>query len=434
MDNFKAYDIRGVFPTELNEEFVYNFALAFSTTFKPKKVIIGFDSRTSSKPLLKSLIQGLAMARVEIINAGLITTPMLNFLAKTIGGVEYGLIITASHSPKEYNGIKVASKTDVLSYDNGLRDVESRMKKFPIINTLPTIEKKEYSSQYIDFLIKNISIYGNLRLLVDCSHGSSGKIARDLFHRFSNISVQFLNDAPDGTFPNHGPNPSSEDSKNWFSERISDGKYDLGIMLDADGDRVMFFDEMGEVISPSKIAAFLIENSFPENSVIIKEVTCSRIIDDIAKIKKGKVITSKVGRVNIPPRMKKENAIFGVENSAHFYFKDFNNIDSGLYTSLKVIESLSLKKKRLSKIISAYNVYFEKDLIIPVKEGIFEGLINKFPKPEKVLKIDGKTLVYKDGWINIRKSNTEPIFRVKIESKKKKFITSIKKLTQTFIN
>lgn len=403
MKLFKAYDVRGVYPTEINKEFVYNFALAFCESFKPKNVVIGYDSRSSSKELLKALIKGLSVGKVKITNAGLVSTPMLNFVSKDF---EYGVMITASHDPKEYNGIKVSRKLKSLGYDV-LKRVEKRIKSFPIIDAPVSIVKKDFTDSYI----KDFKPF-NGRLLIDCSHGTTGRLVKKLFPK-----ATILNSSPDGTFPNHGPNPSDKESQDFFMNHFVKGKFDFGFMLDGDGDRVLFFNSEG-AISPSKIACLFIEK-FKFNTV--KDVTCSRIIDDVASKHNLKVFPSKVGRVNIPSMMRIVNADFGVENSAHFYFKEFNYLDSGVYTALKL---LALGKVDFRK----YDKYFEELVNINTsdKDSTIKELISKLPKPLRTESIDGKTLYFKDFWINIRKSNTEPLVRVKIEANSKNVLENTK--------
>ena len=406
MKLFKEYDIRGVYPSEINKEFVYNFALAFCECFKPRNVVVGYDSRSSSKELLKALIQGLSGGKVRITNAGLVSTPLLNFISKDF---DYGIMITASHDPKEYNGIKVSKKLKSLGY-SVLKNVEKRIKSFSIIDSPVDIVKKDF----IDDYVKEFKPFKGGKLLVDCSHGTTGEVVGRLF---PNATV--LNSVPDGNFPVHGPNPSDKKSQDYFMNEFSKGEYDLGFMLDGDGDRVLFFNSDG-VISPSKIACVFIEK-FKFN--VVKDVTCSMIIEDIASKHKLKVFPSKVGRVNIPSMMRKVKADFGVENSAHFYFKDFNYLDSGVYTALKLLD---LRKSDFSK----YDKYFEDLVNVETKnqEGTIKELLSKFPKPLRTESIDGKTLYFEDFWVNIRKSNTEPLVRVKIEAVSRKIIENTKNL------
>ncbi len=394
MKLFKAYDVRGVYPSEINKEFVYNFALAFCECFRLKNVVIGYDARSSSKELLKALIMGLSVGGVKITNAGLVSTPMLNFISS---GFDYGLMITASHDPKEYNGIKVCKKSVPLGYDE-LVGVEKRIKSFPIIDSKVDIVKKDFVDEYV----KEFTPFMGGGLLIDCSHGSTGEVVGRLF---PNATV--LNSIPDGSFPVHGPNPSDKNSQEYFMKEFVKGGFDFGFMLDGDGDRVLFFNSDG-VISSSKVACVFIEK-FKFN--VVKDVTCSMIIDDVASVKGVEVFSSKVGRVNIPFMMRRVGADFGVENSAHFYFKDFNYLDSGVYTALKL---LSLDKVDFSK----YDKYFEDLINIESsdQDGTIKKLISKLPKPLKTESIDGKSFYFKDFWINIRKSNTEPVVRVKIEA------------------
>jgi phosphomannomutase len=328
---------------------------------------------------------------------------MLNFISKDF---DYGIMITASHDPKEYNGIKVCKKSIPLGYDD-LAGVEKRIKSFPIIDSKVDIVKKDFVDEYV----KEFIPFEGEGLLIDCSHGSTGVVVGRLFPK-----ATVLNAVPDGSFPSHGPNPSEKASQEYFMKEFVKGGFDFGFMLDGDGDRVLFFNS-GGVISPSKIACVFIEK-FKFN--VVKDITCSRIIDDVAFVNGVKVFVSKVGRVNIPSRMRKVKADFGVENSAHFYFKDFNYLDSGVYTALKL---LSLEGVNFSK----YDKYFEDLINIESSDQdvTVKKLIAKLPKPLKTESVDGMSFYFKDFWLNIRKSNTEPVVRVKIEAISKKVLEKI---------
>ena len=435
---FKAYDIRGIYPSDLNSQVAFLIGLAFAKKTKVKQVVVGRDMRLSGAVLKKSLIKGLAAGGVKkIVDIGLVPIDAVYFMVG-IKKYESGIMITASHNPKEYNGFKMVDpKMKVIRGVNLLpmvkkisRDARSRVSEIKI----KTIKKDIYPEY-----IKHVLIFVNLKkikplkVVVDAGNGMAGKVIPMLAKHLP-IKITPMNFKLDGNFPAHPSNPLDPKSQVGITKKVKKDKADFGVIFDGDTDRLFFIDEKGKFIR-ADITLLLLAKLFLEREPgagIAYNVVCSKIVLEKIKNWGGKPIRTKVGFVNISEGLKKSKGIVGGEISAHYSFRDNAYADSGSIAFVILLELLSEIDKPLSEIIKPYNKYYKlPEINTPVKN--IPGKLREIKKQYSQYKqdyLDGVTVDNwaKGGWwFNARPSNTEPLLRLTIEAKNKAALKKLKK-------
>ncbi|MBI4118952.1 MAG: hypothetical protein HY452_01685 [Parcubacteria group bacterium] len=440
---FHDYDIRGYYPGEINETVFYNLGRAIASVLKSKKIALGRDARLSSDTLFLYLAAGLASCKVKIIDLGKISTPM---------GLWYSqyfkintLIITASHNPKDQNGLKIFSpKLGAVGKNSGLAKIKNKLDKLSAVSVLPKIIRSVYQKHnpyrgYADFVLSRFNKFSpaKIKIALDFSHGVAGQEFSQIFEKLK-INFATLNETPNGNFPLHGPNPLEEASQKQIKVLLKTGKFGLGAVIDGDGDRVLFLDEKGVAVDPAYIFSLMLDfYADPlKQKTAVKSISVAKIVDAVAAAGHIKLVTSKVGRTNIQHAMKKEKAFIGVEKSGHYFFKDFYFGDSGLFALLTVSTIMAKKKKNLSDLLIPYHQY----VILPETSLAFEGgvdrIINALKKRYqngKVSELDGLTVEYPDWRFNLRRSNTENVWRLNLEGKDKNKLETIKKEVESVI-
>jgi phosphomannomutase len=432
---FKAYDIRGTYPTQLNEEIAYRIGQAFVRFIEPTNVMIGYDVRISSRPLFEALSNGITDMGVDVINVGEVATDMVYFGVPKYG-YDSGIIITASHNPPEYNGMKLVKEQAIpISGDTGIYDIMEL-----VVNSTEHIVKNErgkiiFKDIYDDYIkhilsfvtIDNIKPY---KIVMDAGNGIAGKIVSRLAEHLP-IQIIPMNFEPDGHFPHGEPNPLLEEKRKNIMERVRLESADLGVAWDGDADRCFFIDEHGNFVHGYYITALLAE-AFLKKTPGEKIIFDPRLIwanIDIIKQYDGIPLINKSGHAFIKERMRKENALFAGEMSAHYYFRDNYYADNGMIPLVLILELMSTTNKSLN------------ELLAPITSKYFiSGEINyKISSPQEKIKevekhycdgkieyIDGLSVEY-DMWrFNLRASNTEPLIRLNIEAKNKDILNGKK--------
>lgn len=447
---FKAYDIRGIYPEEINELDVYKIAQAFCNFVKPSEVVIGSDVRLSSPSLKKTAIKAVTDLGIKVIDAGEISTDMLYFSVAHYGYAG-GFSVTASHNPKEYNGLKlVREDSRPISSDSGLFEIRDMALKMDLNETFlegnineALVEKKDILNDYVtkiktfaDFSkFKNParnathSDAGGFKIAANPNFGVAGR-ALDKLLEGTNISIEKLNYTPDGNFPKGRPDPLIPENRAELSQLVIDTQSDFGVAWDADADRCFFFTEKGEFIEGYFITALLakIFLSRSTGESIIHDTRLTWAIEDIVRENGGIDIATKAGHSFIKERMRKENTIFGGEMSAHYYFRDYFFCDNGMIPLVMMLEFLSTQDKSLSEIMhemfwDKYYVSGEinsqvsdvKSVIQKAKEIYSEGAI-------KIDETDGISIDFADWRFNFRGSNTEPVIRLNVEARNQKLM------------
>ena len=426
MGIFKAYDVRGVYPSDLNEEIAYNIARAFVKFLNCKKVIVGRDMRVSSLSLHDSVVKGLIEQGADVIDTGLCSSPMMNFASATIEA-DGAIMITASHNPKEYNGFKFFREHAIpLSEVSGLKDIEklANEKSFEDASKKGSTTKKNIMDDYVNHVKKFAEEIKGLKIIADSGNGMSGLTVPKVLEGF-NIELIHMYPELDGSFPNHECNPMKEENTAELQKKVVEEKADVGISLDGDADRVVFIDENGERISSDLITALIaIQFLKKGKQKILYDLRSSKAVKETIEANKGTAIMCRVGHSFIKQQLRDEDAIFAGELSGHYYFKDNFYTDSGVIALMVVLNLLSSEKKKLSEIVKPIKKYFatgEINMEVKDKDIIIEKVKEKY-NDANIFELDGASVEYKDWWFNLRKSNTEPVIRLNLEADTKELM------------
>lgn len=428
LNAFKAYDIRGIVPQDLNAQLAYDIGRAFAAEFKPENVVIGHDIRLESPELSEALCQGLIDSGVDILHLGLCGTEEVYF-ATSHYQADGGIMITASHNPKGYNGMKLVAKgSKPISGDSGLKAIEQRVinqdfeaKAKTLGNLIPKPDKSAYVQHLLGYI--DTSKLKPFRIVVNAGNGSAGPTFDELAKHLPFEVIRLHHDA-DGNFPNGVPNPMIIENRGATKQAIIENQADFGVAWDGDFDRCFLFDSQGEFIEGYYLVGLLAE-------MLLKKHPGSKIVHDprltwntIDQVKQagGIAIQSKTGHAFIKERMRKEDAIYGGEMSAHHYFKDFFYCDSGMIPWLLVSELMSLSNKSLDELVKermkAYPCSGELNYKVNDAPAILEEVKALYATQNPQMDMtDGLSLEFSDWRMNIRLSNTEPLLRLNIEAK-----------------
>jgi len=429
---FKAYDIRGKLGDELNEDVAYRIGRAFSQHTKATQVVVGGDVRLTSEPLKNALSKGLMDGGTNVIDIGLCGTEHIYFATSHLG-CDGGIVVTASHNPIDYNGMKlVRENSKPISGDTGLHEIKRLAEEncFEDTAELGSITNQDISKAYTEHLLsyiepKNIK---PLRLVVNAGNGAAGPSLDDIEKLFQHlkIPVEFIkiHHQPDGNFPNGIPNPLLVENRSSTQQAVIEHNADFGIAWDGDFDRCFLFDEKGDFIEGYYIVGLLAQNFLTKypSAKIIHDPRLTWNTIDIVESANGQAIQSKTGHAFIKERMRKEDAIYGGEMSAHHYFKDFFYCDSGMIPWLLIAELVCIRNQPLSQLvkerISAFPSSGEINNKLKNPKDAIQRVMDYY-KNEAILidETDGISLEFNQWRFNLRSSNTEPVVRLNVESK-----------------
>ena len=435
---FKAYDIRGVYPDDIDEKGYYRIAKAYVYLFKPKTMVLGMDARLSSPPLKAALSQGFVDAGVDVIDIGKITTDMLYFAVGEYG-YSGGIVVSASHNPKQYNGMKlVREKVTAISSDTGLFDIRDVVKEGKDESVTSdkkgTVTERDILDDYLRYVLKSIDT-SKIKRFRFVGNANFGYVSRGVAKLVKDLNLDLLpqNFEPDGSFPKGQPDPMQPGNRAETAQLVKDEHTDFGVIWDADADRVMFFDEGGEFISGAYVTALLADillDKYGHDNAIIFDPRVIWPTVDVVEKKGGRAIISKSGHAFMKDRMRKENALFAGEMSAHYYFREFFNADNGLIPFLLVLEHLSKLGTSFSEMMAPYMAghYMSGELNYKVKDikKVIAAVRDKYGKEGKEDFTDGFSLDTPEWRFNIRASNTEPLLRLNIEARKDGLVDKIK--------
>ena len=433
MNAFKAYDIRGIYNQDFTADDVYKIGFFLPALLRTDRVLVGRDVRESTEEIFLALCRGVNDAGADVFDMGLATTPMVYF-ATAHFKFDASVQITASHNPKEYNGLKV-SKTNALpvGYYSGLADLEKMLTTETVrpSQIRGRIESIDVKTEYLKFLKKYVPDDADeLKISVDCSNGMAALFIRDLL----GDTPYYLFDTLDGSFPNHAPNPLEEENVADLKAAVLKNNSDLGIIFDGDADRVMFVDEKGSFIPPDLIIGVLGRYFLSkEKGNVLQDIRTSRSVSEYIEKMGGTPHTWKVGHAFAKLKMREIKAIFGGELAGHYYFRDFYNCDSGILAALLVLR-VALEWKRSGEVFSSliqqivtYANSGEINFRIEEKQAAMEALKEYFTSrqlPSKLLDFDGYRIEYPDWWFNVRPSNTEPYLRLVVEARSQALLDS----------
>ncbi len=433
LDNiFRAYDIRGIFGKNLTQETASVFGLAFSTFMgEGTEVAVGRDIRLSGDALKEALLSGL-LSKCDVTDVGVVSTPMLYFATNHLKK-KSGIMITASHNPPEWNGFKLFKQNGCV-HGEEMYQIKQIAKNSPTKPTAQMGKAKQYPGifqDYTHFVFEKIKIKRKLNVVVDTGNGVCGLFVPSLFKQ-GGCSVLTLNEKPDGRFPAHRPEPT-EETLGELEQKVLETQADFGVGYDGDGDRAVFVDNKGRLIPGDLTLMIFAKNVLQKNkgASIVYELSCSMAVEEFVRKYGGNPIVERVGHTYIMDRMLSEKASLGGEKSSHFYFSETNGGDDAIFASLKMAEILSSTTETLSDIFDSLPKYpsiFEENFKVSDEQkfALIEKLKINFKKYSlKTLEADGVKLLYEDGWVLLRASNTEPIIRVSAEARTKKRLDEI---------
>ena len=437
---FRAYDIRGIYEEQITDETAYILGKSFGSYVKLRgktEVLVGYDNRLSSPVLADNLIKGLLESGVDVTSLGLVTTPMYYFARQHLNKWA-AVMITASHNPSNHNGFKIsfdengnAAGEEIIAF----RDFTNKGEFTTGEGKLSTYDIKD---EYVNLIINNLKINKNIKAVFDCGNGTVSVIIKEILDKL-NVTYDLLYCDSDPTFPNHHPDPSVSENLVDIQKRVVELGYDIGIALDADGDRVRIIDEKGNIIN-SDVFMIIMYRYLNNNLKVRKalyDVKCSKaLVDELEKLGLEQIMY-RTGNSYMYRKMHEENLEFAGEYSGHMWFGDrFYGFDDGLYAGLRMIEVLSNTDKKMSELYNDINVYYSTD---ELKINTTEE--NKYKIVEEVKKyaigknykyndIDGIRVEFSDGWALIRYSNTGPVISARFEANSNE---RLKEITDEFM-
>ncbi len=450
MNIFKANDIRARYPEEWNKETAYKIGFSLADIFTGNRIVMGRDGRTSSREIVEFLVQGLIKRGINVFDIGMVDTPAVYF---TVGkdGYDGGIMVTASHNPVGYNGVKLVGKNAApFDYENGIKRLESLV-HYASGTDIITSEIKEGSlykldirDDYVNFILKYKKDYSEIKTIIDCSNGMAGIFIHDIVKNFQGETI-VLNEEIDGTFPAHGPNPSLDGSLKELKKSVVQNHAAIGFCFDGDADRVVVVDEKGNHVSPDLITAVLgnyflraTEKQDKEKNKILVDMRSSNSVSEYLKNRGGISVRCPVGHAKIKKMLRDEDAVFAGELTGHYYYRDNYYCDSAWITVLLLLNVILESGEKISSLSSRIlNYAFSGERSFPLEsveeqDAVINAFLIKYSNA-LIDKRDGVRFDYHDWWFMIRKSGTEPLLRLVLEARDKNTLNEKLKTISTEI-
>jgi phosphomannomutase len=424
---FKAYDVRGVYPDELDEEGAYAIGRAYAEHFEPRRIAVGRDMRLSSPSMSAALIEGAAGGGTVVLDLGMVGTEMVYF---AVGELELdgGVCVTASHNPKQYTGMKIVRRGALpVGGESGLFDVRDRALELVSDRHKPSAKRGQLTPKDIwpGFVEKVLSFVDveaikPLRVVIDAANGMAGVMLPPVLERLPIDAVTCFFE-PDGSFPNHEPNPLLPENREFIIGKTLEEQADLGVAYDGDADRCFFVDDTGDFVPGDFVTALLAESILRKEGGgnVIYDVRASRAVPETIERAGGVALMNRVGHAYIKHRMRQDDAVFGGEVSAHYYFRDFSQADSGVVPFLLLLELISLRGQKLSEILAPYRERFFLTGEINTPVGDVASKLQELQEryaDGRLTHLDGLSVDFDDWHFNVRPSNTEPLLRLNLEA------------------
>jgi len=427
---FKAYDIRGTVPDQFKPEYAYYIGFFLANFLGANNIAVGRDMRSSSNEIFDYLARGINDSGTNVIDLGLTSTDAIYFAVGKLG-YDGGVMITASHNPKEYNGLKVCRKdAEPLSGNDGLGQILKMIQQGEEVVKSPSrgsIIRKDILEVYVNHCLAfiDISKIKPFKIVIDAGNGMAGLTLPPILKKLP-IDCTPLYFELDGTFPNHPASPIELENLVDLQKVIIEQKADFGVAFDGDADRMFLVDANGRQVRGDMCTALVAKSllSKNQNETVLYNLICSKAVPELVEKMGGTAIRTRVGHALIKPLMKKHNAIFGGEHSGHFYFRDNWFADSGLVAFLVCLELLSVEKRPLHELIKELNPYVQSGEINTRVESVSEKInqVKQAFSDGEQDELDGLTVKFKDFWFNLRPSNTEPLIRLNIEANSQKIL------------
>jgi phosphomannomutase len=427
---FKAYDIRGLYPSEINKDAAYAIGRALVAHTGAKKVIVGFDMRESSVEMEAGLVSGITDEGADVVKIGLSTTPMLYFASWQLEA-DAAVMITASHNPAEYNGMKFCLKNAVpIGEGSGMEEI----KELALAGNFSQNETKGQVTEEADFLKKYLAYmaqffvtgHAKKKVVIDFANGM-GILDKEIFEKFpAELEAVYMYDTLDGNFPNHEANPLKTETLKALQEKVVTERADLGIAYDGDADRVGFVTEEGEIVSMDYLIALLAKEVLKKNpgGLVLMDLRSSNAVKEVIEEAGGKVNRCRVGHSLIKKQMREQGAIFAGELSGHYFFEENSKAEMTTFAVITLLNLMNETGKKMSELIAELKRYFHSGEInsdVADKDVVMQKLKATY-KDGKLDELDGIRIDFPDWWFNVRASNTEPKLRLNLEAKTKELM------------
>jgi phosphomannomutase len=423
---FKAYDVRGIYPAELDEEGAYAVGRAYVEQFEPRQIAVGRDMRLSAPAMAAALTRGAVDAGCDVLDLGLVGTEMVYF-AVGEQDLDGGVAVTASHNPKEYTGMKIVRSGALpVGGESGLLEIRDRaVKGFGDPTGAGSVRQVDIWPAYVDRVLSFVDVeaISPLKVVIDAANGMAGVMLPPVLERLQQVEAVRYYFEPDGSFPNHEPNPLLPENREFIIERTKAEGADFGVAFDGDADRCFFVDDEGEFVPGDFVTALLSESILAKDpgAKIIYDLRASWAVPETVEAAGGIPLINRVGHAYIKHRMREEGAVFGGEVSGHYYFRGFSQADSGVVPFLLMLELVSRKGQRLSEILKPYRErYFitgELNTPVPDVDSKLREVQERFAPEGEVSHLDGISVDAEDWHFNVRPSNTEPLLRLNLEAR-----------------
>ena len=420
---FKSYDVRGIYPSEINDDIAYGIGRCFVSLVGAKRIVVGRDMRPTGERLYEAFARGATEAGADVTYIGMVSTDALYFAVGKFG-YDGGVMITASHNPAQYNGMKFTrARAEAISLDTGLAQIRDQIASgnLPAPAAVPgKIEERSLLDEFAEHCLSFIdrTKIKPFKIAIDAGNGMAGETVPHVFKHLP-CEVVPLYFELDGTFPNHPASPIEPENLVDLQAAVRKHRCDLGVAFDGDADRMFIIDERGAIVDGSTVTALVALNTLKKHpgSKILYNLICSRSVPELVEKAGGTAIRSKVGHSIIKKTMREEDVVFGGEHSGHFYFKDNWYADSGMIALMQCLEVFSEATVPVSQVIAPIDTRFRSGEInsevkdIPAKLAQLEAHY----KDATIDHLDGVTINYPDWWLNVRGSNTEPLLRLNVE-------------------
>ena len=430
---FKAYDVRGIYPSELDATGAEAIGRAFVKVFEPRRIAVGHDMRLSSPEMTEAVVRGAVAAGADVLELGLVGTEMLYFAVGELG-LDGGIAVTASHNPKEYTGLKIVRRGALpVGGDSGLLDVRDRALSLSVGSeglSPGHVQRYDIWPQYVDRVLSFVDVAAlrPLRIVIDAANGMAGAMLPPVLEWLTRLETVRCFFAPDGTFPNHPPNPLLPENREFIVGKTLEERADFGVAFDGDADRCFFVDDSGGFVPGDFVTALLAESILEKEpgAKIIYDVRASWAVPETIRRAGGIPLVNRVGHAFIKHRMREEDAAFGGEVSGHYYFRDFSQADSGVIPFLLMLELVSKRGSSLSEILRPFRerYFLTGELNTPVADAALtlQELQDRFGREGTVSHLDGISVEADDWHMNVRPSNTEPLLRLNLEARSRELM------------
>ncbi len=436
MSIFRAYDIRGIYGKDITTETAEKIGKAFATYVNGGEIVVGYDARIGSPELRDSLISGLISSGCNVIDIGMVPTPLVYFTISHFKK-DGGIVVTGSHNPPEYNGFKLCKGTHTL-YGSEIQELKNIIDSNRFRKGNGDVRSMDVKDIYIDFIRSKINLKKKLKIVVDGGNGAADGIAENLFRKLG-CDTSCIYCEPNGVFPNHFPDPTVDSYLKDLIENVKKENADIGIAYDGDCDRLGVVDDRGNIVRGDQILILFSRQVLQrmKNAKIIFEVKCSQALIEEIKKNGGVPIMYKTGHSFIKKKMRDEKSPLAGEMSGHFFFADnYYGYDDGIFASARIVEILSNSGKKLSELIDEMPHYYSTPEIRikcddEEKFMIVENIREIFKDRYDIIDIDGVRIQFDNGWGLIRASNTEPAIILRFESVSKKGLKNIKEIVMS---